>query len=167
MCDKFVSCISGSSPILPGVYQNQTRKFSQLLSASSIQSSYANSFNKPTDRRLRPVVAPALVGAPKLNQPPRTQDVTAPQQGRHVDVERAVRLRAAEEHADGAHALEHAVGGRPGILEQVEADLAVLQRNVWVDDLRGEAHLRWSEGVFFGDGDGDEPAAACSFWLAM
>ncbi len=115
----------------------------------------------PVSVVLQTLVTSLVLGAPQLDQLARTDDVTAAQKRRDVDVERRVRLRAAEQHADGADALEHAVRGRPGVLEQVEADLAVLQRNVGVHDLRDEAHPGRLEGVLVGDVDGEKPAAAC------
>jgi hypothetical protein len=53
------------------------------------------------------------------------------------------------------------IGGRPGRLEQIEADLAGLEVDVGVADGRDEADGRRREGVCVRDVDVESPAAAC------
>lgn len=97
-----------------------------------------------------------------MHQLSRPQNIASSQQRRDIDVERAVRLGIAQQHAHGAHALQHAVRRRPFVLEQVEADLARLQRNVGVHNGRHEAHLGRLQGILRGDLDVNEPAALYS-----
>ena len=110
---------------------------------------------------LLPIISALPLAAPQLDQPPRAQDVAAPQQRRDVDVERAVGHGVRQQHAHGAHALEHRVRRRPLVLEQVQADLARLQRDVGVHDRRREADRRRLQRVRRRDGDVQEPAAVC------
>lgn len=105
------------------------------------------------------IIPPIPIRAPKLDQPLGPQDIAAPQQRRHVDVQGAVRVGAAEQHADGAQALEDAVRRRPGVLEEVEADLARVERDVGVHDLRDKGDFRGVEGVGLREGDCKEPAS--------
>lgn len=110
----------------------------------------------------RPLISPRGIRAPELDEPPRAQDVPTPQEGRDVDVEGAVGLGAREEHAHGPDALEHAVGRRPRVLEEVEAYLARLQGDVGVDNRRGEAHPRRLQRVLRRNLNRDEPSAVWS-----
>lgn len=108
-----------------------------------------------------PIIPPLPPKTPELDQPPGADGVPGPQQGGAVDVERRVDLRVGQQGPDGAHRLEDRVGRGPGGLEQVEADLARLERDVGVHHGRGEAHLRRGEGVVGRDLDGEEPPAFC------
>lgn len=106
---------------------------------------------------------------PELDEPPGAEGVAGAQQGRGVDVEGAVGLGRREQHADGADALEDAVGGGPGALaaasrpavQEVEADLARLERHVGVHHGGREGDPRRLEGVRRRDGDAEEPATFC------
>lgn len=105
------------------------------------------------------IVPATLVRAPELDQPPGADRVAVPHQRGEVDVERAVRLRAAEEHSHGAHGLEDAVRGRPRVLEEVEADLTRVGGDVGVQYRRDELDLGRMEWVRRRDGDGQQPSA--------
>lgn len=113
----------------------------------------------PFKAYLLAIIPPIPIRAPKLDQPLRPQDVAATQQRRHVDVQGAVSVGAAEQHADGAQALENAVRRRPGVLEEVEADLARVERDVGVHNLRDKGDFRGVQRVGLREGDCEEPAS--------
>lgn len=82
----------------------------------------------------RTVIPALVVLTPVLNQLSRTDDIPSPEQRSNVHVQRAVHFGTAQQHPHRSHALEHRVRRRPRILQQVEADLPVVERDVRVDD---------------------------------
>lgn len=155
-------CSPRSSPSVPNLITHPNSEYPpKQLDPTDPTYRVPRPFQRPNPN-LRSIVSPLLVTAPELDQPARADHVPAAQQRRDVDVERAVRLGVPEQHAHGAHALEHAVGGGPGVLEQIEADLARLQRDVGVDDGRGKGHLGGLERIRRGKGDLEKPTAICA-----
>lgn len=109
----------------------------------------------------RPIIPPFFLSAPILGQALGGEVIAGAQEGGDVDVEGGVDSGAGEEHADGADALEDGVGGGPGVLQKVEADLAVPQRHVRVHDLRPERDLRRRQRIRRRHFDAEKPAAFC------
>lgn len=81
---------------------------------------------------------------------------------RNVQIQRTVRFTASTQKLlHGFQRADDAVRGRPGRLEQVEADLAGGEGDVGVAAGRLEGYLRRRVGVCLGDGEGEGEDAAC------
>lgn len=105
---------------------------------------------------------PPQARSPQLHEPPRPNPIARPQQRRRIHIQRRVHLGIPQQPvADRPHRLHDAVRGRPRILEQVEADLARLERDVGVHNRREEADLRRRVRVRRREADREEPAAVC------
>lgn len=86
-------------------------------------------------------------------------DIAASEESSDIDIEGTIRFGAAQEHADGADALENGVSRGPLVLEEIEANLAGLQGDVGVDDGRDKGHLGGLVRIGGRDADLEEPAA--------
>ena len=64
------------------------------------------------------------------------------------------------------HGGRNRVGGSPGCLQEVKADLACLEVDVWVADGRDEAHRRRAKRILRRNANVEKPASACVAKLA-
>jgi hypothetical protein len=97
----------------------------------------------------------------KSNQCLRPHVVLLPQKLRDIHIERGIRLGARQELMYRGQGGCYRVSGRPGGLEEVEANLAGAEVDVGVADWSREFYGRRGQRVGGGDGDEEEPAPTC------
>lgn len=118
-----------------------------------IPASSAYSLSLPS----RTIIPAVGVLTPELDEPAGADLVAGANKRRDVDIQRRVRLGVRQQDAHGAHALEHAVRGGPGVLEQIETDLAGPQRHVGVHDGRDKNDGWRRQRVRLRDPDPQQP----------
>lgn len=109
-----------------------------------------------------PSVVPLGLGV-KSDQTLRSNFVPNPEQLRDIHIERTVWLGAGKQLVYRGHGCRYCVCGRPGALQEVEADFARLKVYIRVADWRYKADGGRREGICIGDVDVEEPAATCRF----
>jgi hypothetical protein len=95
----------------------------------------------------------------KPDQTLRSNLVPNPKQLRDIHIERTVWLGAGKELVYRGHGCRYCVCGRPGALQEVEADFARLEVYIRVADWRYKADGGRRERVRIGNVDVEEPAA--------
>ena len=114
---------------------------------------------KTTPSRLSPHgVHPSI----QPHQPLRAHQIPLAHQLRNVQIQRTVRFASSTQQLLHSFQRTHnPVRGRPGGFEQVEADFAGGERDVWVTAGRFEGYLRRRVGVCEGEGEVQGECAAC------